>query len=114
MKKETDWRAALTQIAEKEGMEIGRQGTTPEAVEETFRKQKLTIKVEKRGASQKKATIIYGHNGSDEEIAAFAAQLRKKLNTGGSARGGEILLQGDVVQAAISLLEGMGHQAKRQ
>ena len=111
MKKATDWRAALTQIAEAEGMEIGKQ-EEEKAAEPAFKKQSFTIKVEKRGAGQKKATIIYGYNGSEEERADFGAQLRKKMSTGGSARGGEILLQGDVAQAAAKLLEEMGHKAK--
>lgn len=114
MKKATDWRAALTQIAEKEGMELGKTEEAPVEEKAVFQKQNFTIKVEKRGAGQKKATIIYGYNGSDDDLTEFGAQLRKKMSTGGSARGGEILLQGDVAQQAAKVLEEMGHKVKVQ
>ncbi len=60
-------------------------------------KGRLRIVTEKKGRGGKTATIIFGfdENVTDEEISALAAKLKKKLSTGGSARGGEILIQGE-------------------
>ena len=110
-----DWRNALNQFAEKEGFDLNAvQKEDNECTENELKIQKLTIKVEKRGAAQKKATIIYGYNGSEEDLIEFGSLLRKKISTGGSARGGEILLQGDVSQSIAKVLEDMGHKVKIQ
>lgn len=55
-----------------------------------------TIFFERKGRAGKSVTIIGDIVGGDEDsIAALASDLRHKLGTGGSARGGEILIQGD-------------------
>lgn len=62
-------------------------------------KPKLHVALERKGRAGKTATIIYGfpESWSDEEIAGIASALKRCLGTGGSARGGEILIQGDRV-----------------
>lgn len=112
MKKGEDWRNALSQLAEAEGMDLS--AIQAEDPQKEAKIQKFTIKVEKRGAAQKKATIICGYEGSDEELSEFASILRKRLSTGGSARGGEMLLQGEVAEKAAKVLEEMGHKVKIQ
>ena len=57
---------------------------------------KLRIDFERKGRAGKCATIISGFDGlDDDEIARIAADLKRRLATGGSSRGGEILIQGD-------------------
>ncbi|MCC8070533.1 MAG: translation initiation factor [Bacteroidales bacterium] len=80
------------------------------------RKPLLHIAFERRRG--KPSTIIYGFQDdeatalADDDIAALASQLRKALGTGGSARGGEILLQGDCRQKAVDQLRGWGYKVK--
>lgn len=58
--------------------------------------RKLRIDFERKGRVGKCATIISGFDGlDDDEIARIAADLKRRLATGGSSRGGEILIQGD-------------------
>ena len=58
--------------------------------------RKLRIDFERKGRAGKCATIISGFDGlDDDEIARIAADLKRRLATGGSSRGGEILIQGD-------------------
>lgn len=61
---------------------------------------KLKIAVERKGRGGKTATIIYGFpdDWDDNRIAALASRLKQTLGTGGSARGGEILIQGDCTE----------------
>ena len=59
------------------------------------KRETIHIVMEKKGRGGKTATIIDGFQCSDEEIDEIARELRKRLGTGGSARGGEILIQGD-------------------
>ena len=61
----------------------------------------------------KPATIIEGFDtGDDSEALATARTLKQRLGCGGSARGGEILLQGDRRQQAAALLRDMGYKLK--
>lgn len=75
-------------------------------------KGKINIAYERKGRGGKSATIIYGfaETESDEEISALATRLKQRLGTGGSARGGEILLQGDVREKVKPLLRQEGYK----
>ena len=70
---------------------------------------KLNISMEKKGRAGKVATIISGFS-ADDDIAAVATALKTKLGTGGSARGGEILIQGDRRDDVRRLLNQMGYK----
>lgn len=60
--------------------------------------------MERKGRGGKTATIIEGFPGSDSELKALATRLKQQLGVGGSARGGEILIQGDCRQRLRELL----------
>ncbi len=68
--------------------------------------------IEKKGRGGKTATIVEGFEISDDEIDEIARTLRKRLGTGGSARGGEILIQGDRKADVMRLLKEMGFKLK--
>ena len=57
--------------------------------------QKPKVAVERKGHRGKTVTIIHGFTCSDRQLAELASSLKRRLGTGGSARGGEILVQGD-------------------
>lgn len=89
--------------------------TTPEPAEshaETPEKplpsDKLHILIEKKGRKGKTATIIEGFTCNDTELETIASDLKRSIGTGGSARGGEILLQGDWREKAAMLLRDKG------
>jgi translation initiation factor 1 len=69
---------------------------------------KLRLDIERKGRAGKVATIISGFTLPPEEVERIAATLKSKLGTGGSARGGEILIQGDRRTDVISLLSTLG------
>lgn len=73
---------------------------------------KLTISTDRKGRKGKTATIIEGFTSDDTEIADIAAKLKARLGIGGSSRGGEILLQGDVSEKASVILREMGYMVK--
>lgn len=75
-------------------------------------KARLDIIFERKGRAGKQATIITGFTMSDEQIESLAATLKKRLGTGGSARGGEILIQGDRRRQVLDLLGTMGYRAR--
>lgn len=113
-----DWKDALAFLS---GLPKGDESPTPQPENPTTEqpshqnpKQKtaLHVLIEKKGRGGKTATIIEGFEISDEEIDDIARNLRKKLGTGGSSRGGEILIQGDRREDAKRLLKDMGFKVK--
>ena len=75
-------------------------------------KSPLHVLIEKKGRGGKTATIIEGFEISDDEVDEIAHTLKKKLGTGGSARGGEILIQGDRKADVVRLLKELGFKVK--
>ena len=72
--------------------------------------QTLHVLLDKKGRKGKTATIIEGFTLPDDEIEEIASELKRKIGTGGSARGGEILLQGDWREKAAMLLRDKGYR----
>lgn len=106
-----DWKDALSQLKgdlpEGEDLPPAEESAAPSAPK---KKEKLSIAVEKKGRGGKTATIIYGFECDDRELSDVATRLKQRLGIGGSARGGEILLQGECRQKAAALLREMGYR----
>ena len=85
----------------------------PEAPAPRFRKQRLIVTIDRRRRAGKQVTLVSGFNGDDEELEALGKTLKTQLGVGGSAKDGEILIQGDVRDKVVSILTEMGHQARR-
>ncbi len=75
-------------------------------------KSTLDIILEKKGRGGKTATIISGFTVSDEQLKEIASKMKTKLGTGGSARGGEILIQGDRRKEVLEYLKTSGFKAR--
>ena len=92
--------------------------TTPEPENDTpadeapAQRGRLDIIFERKGRAGKTATIVAGFTISDEEIEALASDMKRALGAGGSARGGEILIQGDRRQGVLRFLTGRGFKAR--
>lgn len=70
--------------------------------------RRLSIVLERKGRGGKQATIVTGFVADDEAVKQVASQLKRKLGVGGSARGGEILIQGDFRQRVAEELRALG------
>ena len=75
-------------------------------------KGRLDIVFERKGRAGKCATIITGFTLDDDAVAALASELKRKLGAGGSARGGEILVQGDRRNDVLRFLTERGYKAR--
>lgn len=72
----------------------------------------LDIILEKKGRGGKVATIVTGFTISDDKVKDIASKMKTKLSTGGSARGGEILIQGDRRKDVLEYLKATGFKAR--
>ena len=75
-------------------------------------KQMLDVVLERKGRAGKQATIVTGFVLDDASLKDVASQLKRHLGVGGSARGGEILIQGDFRQRVLDKLLDMGFKAR--
>ncbi len=73
---------------------------------------RLDIVFERKGRAGKCATIITGFTTGDSEVERLASELKRSLGTGGSARGGEILIQGDRRKDVLTFLTSKGLKAR--
>lgn len=85
---------------------------TPADTDSPKRHPRLDIYLEKKGRGGKTATLISGWEYDDERLREIAATLKQKLGVGGSARGGDILIQGDNRQKVLDHLTAMGYKAR--
>lgn len=76
-------------------------------------KQRLIVGIDRRNRGGKQVTLITGFVGADEDLKALAKALKTKLGVGGSAKDGEITIQGDFRDKVTDLLKQMGYNAKR-
>ena len=92
------------------------EGTDPQpeaTVEDTPSMQpRVDISMEKKGRGGKIATLISGWIVSDEKLQEIASALKKSLAAGGSARGGDILIQGDRRRDVERKLKEMGYKCR--
>ncbi len=106
-----DWKDSLASLmADMPGGETPAEGNdTVDAIPaETAEKARLDIILDKKGRKGKAATIVCGFTFDDGKVEEIAGRLKKRLGTGGSARGGEILIQGDKRSEVEAALKAMG------
>ncbi|MDU1889646.1 MAG: translation initiation factor [Dysgonomonas sp.] len=90
---------------EKEGEE--EQDTLPKE------KQQLRISLDKRNRKGKAVTLITGFIGTTDDLEALGKMLKVKCGVGGSAKDGEIIVQGDFRNKILELLQKEGYAKSR-
>lgn len=75
--------------------------------------QKLIVTIDRRNRGGKQVTLVSGFVGTNEDLADLGRTLKVKCGVGGTAKNGEITIQGDLRDKVTALLKGMGYNAKR-
>ena len=86
---------------------------TPEQQTLPPAKQRLVVRIDRRQRAGKQVTLVEGFVGTQEDLAALAKTLKTKCGVGGTAKDGEITIQGDLRDKVTALLVSMGYNAKR-
>lgn len=77
-------------------------------------RQWLIVSIDRRNRGGKQVTLVTGFTGTDEDLKALGKALKVRCGVGGSAKDGEITVQGDVRDKVVALLHEMGYvKAKR-
>ena len=59
------------------------------------------------------ATVVRGFVGSSYDLAALGKELKKSCGVGGTAKDGEIIIQGDHRDRIVELLTKAGYRCKK-
>ncbi|MDR0749340.1 MAG: translation initiation factor [Tannerellaceae bacterium] len=76
-------------------------------------KQLLRISLDKRNRGGKAVTLVTGFRGTDGDLQALGKFLKIKCGVGGSAKDGEIIVQGDLRSKALEILQKEGYTKSR-
>ena len=85
----------------------------PKKAEPDFKKQYLEAHFSNKGRGGKTVTIIKGFIGSDEELKSLAKSIKQKFSVGGSIKGYNIIIQGNIRDEILDFLQLNGHHVKR-
>ncbi|WP_276132887.1 translation initiation factor [Polluticoccus soli] len=72
-------------------------------------KQKLRVKLDTKQRAGKVVTLVEGFIGTTEDLEALGKQLKTKCGTGGSAKDGLIIIQGDYKEKILGWLKDWGY-----
>lgn len=71
--------------------------------------QRLRIQLETKHRGGKTVTVVLGFVGKEEDLEALGKKLKNHCGTGGSAKDGEIIVQGDHREKLKAFLKKEGY-----
>lgn len=75
--------------------------------------QELRVWLDRRQRAGKVATLVRGFVGRDDDLQELARLLKTKCGVGGTAKEGEIIIQGDHRNRVTDLLTRSGYRCKK-
>ena len=113
MRPDNDWKQRLGVVySTNPDFDYAKEETVEAETLEPSR-QRLTVTIDRRNRGGKQVTLVSGFVGTQEDLAALGKTLKVKCGVGGSAKDGEITIQGDLRDKVTELLRNMGYNAKR-
>jgi translation initiation factor 1 len=110
---ENDWKSRLGVVYSTNPDFQYQTEATQEADTLPPEKQRLIVGIDRRNRGGKQVTLVSGFVGKADDLKELGRALKTKLGVGGSAKEGEITIQGDFRDKVVSILQAMGYNAKR-
>ncbi len=76
--------------------------------------QKLYVSIDRKQRAGKEVTLIEGFIGSDEDLKLLGKILKSKCGGGGTAKDGEILVQGNFKDKIFDILIKEGYTSTKK
>ena len=107
--KNNDWKDRLNVVYSTNPNFQYETGNTEEAETLSPNQQKLRVQLDRKNRGGKVVTLVTGFVGTDDDLKELGRMLKSKCGVGGSAKDGEIIVQGDFKQKVIELLKKEGY-----
>ncbi len=111
-----DWKDKLkdTYSGDAEFEELQKK-STEEAVQKSLEMEKQTLLVmkDRKRRKGKTVTLITGFDCEEFKIKDLAKELKSLCGVGGTAKDGEVMIQGDFIDKIIKVLKEKGHKVKK-
>lgn len=94
------------------GFSYADEGPAEEPGLRPWDQQKFRVGLDKSGRAGKTVTLIEGFSGPAQALEELARELKNTCGTGGSAKDGLVLIQGDVRTRVAAFLEKKGSKVR--
>ena len=111
--KDNDWKSRLGVVYSTNPDFKYETPAETEAVTLPPAKQRLIVSIDRRNRGGKQVTLVTGFVGTADALKELGKTLKTKCGVGGTAKDGEITIQGDLRDKVVALLKEMGYNAKR-
>lgn len=75
--------------------------------------QHLKVMIDRKQRKGKEVTLVTGFVGSEDDLKALGKALKQKCGVGGSAKDGEIIVQGNQLQKVMEYLQSENYNVKK-
>lgn len=75
-------------------------------------RQRLRVSLDRHHRGGKTVTLVTGFVGTDDDLQALGKTLKNRCGVGGSAKDGEIIIQGDHLERVRQLLAADGYTVR--
>lgn len=110
---DNDWKSRLTMVYSTNPDLVCQTEDNKTAETPAPGKQDLRVWLDRKSRGGKQVTVIRGFAGNEGDLKELARMLKGKCGVGGSAKNGEILIQGDFRDRVVELLLAEGYKAKK-
>ena len=95
-----------------EAKRLRESGARTPARDEEAAKQTIRVAIDRKRRAGKSVTVASGFSLTPESLAKLATALKKKCGAGGTAKDGEIEIQGEHADAVAGELRKLGYRVR--